>query len=235
MATKKEETKVIKTANTTKTEEKAEATPSAADLMAQLVALQKQNAELLGKLAASNQGQNTAQSSGHPDDVTIVWMSESRGVINKVDNLNIVCNRYGEEFVLPRYQFDQLVGMYHGWFDNGTIAVSHKSMDVAAAKGLRTDTEYALKPEILDRLGKMTPAQLTDIWNKTQTDEEKSSIIAHFKRKFMEGKDAGYRDLNRIFALNELSQGALQTEAMEITSKKHKIAPTDLLSNSEDD
>lgn len=49
-------------------------------------------------------------------DVTIVYCSDSMGYA-KISNMELHFNKYGEEFTMSRYQFDELVGKYRDWFD----------------------------------------------------------------------------------------------------------------------
>ena len=160
------------------------------------------------------------------NDVTLVYMSESLGII-QATNLTLNCTRFGEEFVLSRTQFDEIVGKYRHWFDQGILAVSYRNTDVAAAKGLKTDKEYALDAATLRKIGSMTPEELEKLWNSTPTDAQKISIATYYKRKFIENIDSGFRDRAKIDLLNRLTDGGFSRESAEL-SGNYKILPTDM-------
>lgn len=160
-------------------------------------------------------------------DVTLVYLSDSPGVINKVPNLELRCGTYGEEFTLPRAQFDQLVGLYRPWFDRGILAVSRDNIDVAAKKGLRTQDEYALKPSQLKRIGTMPIPELRKLWDSCVNDNERLCIVTYYKRKFIEGKEPGFREAERVLLMNTLTKQGLKREAIEISGASLKIGPSD--------
>lgn len=160
-------------------------------------------------------------------DVTVVYLSDSPGVINKVPNLELRCGTYGEEFTLPRAQFDQLVGLYRPWFNKGVLAVSRDNIDVAAKKGLRTQDEFSLKPAQLKRIGTMPISELRKLWDSCVNDNERMSIVTYYKRKFIEGKEPGFRDAERVLLMNTLTKQGLKREAIEISGASLKIGPTD--------
>lgn len=161
-------------------------------------------------------------------EVTVVYLSDSPGVINRVPNLELRCGTYGEEFTLPRAQFDQLVGLYRPWFNKGILAVSRDNIDVAAKKGLRTQDEFSLKPSQLKRIGTMPVAELEKLWNSCVNDNERMSIVTYYKRKFIEGKEPGFRESKRVLTMNELTKQGLKREAIEISGASLKIQATDL-------
>ena len=162
-------------------------------------------------------------------DVCIVYLSDSPGVINK-GGLDLRCGTYGEEFTLSRYQFDQLVGHYRSWFDKGILAVSRNNIDVAARKGLRTQDEFALKPSQLKRIGTMPVSELRKLWNDCVNDNERMSIVTYYKRKFIEGKEPGFRESERVLLMNTLTKQGLKREAIEISGASLKIGATDFAS-----
>ena len=160
-------------------------------------------------------------------DVTVVYLSDAPGVINRVPNLELRCGTYGEEFTLPRAQFDQLVGLYRPWFDKGILAVSRDNLDVAARKGLRTQDEFALKPSQLKRIGTMPIPELRALWDSCVNDNERLCIVMYYKRKFIEGKEPGFREAERVLLMNTLTKQGLKREAIEISGASLKIGPTD--------
>lgn len=157
------------------------------------------------------------------NDITIVYMSDSLGYA-KISNMELNFNRYGEQFTLTRYQFDELVGKYRSWFDRGILAVSYNNLDAAIAKGVKTDADYNLDYKKLEKIGSMTCDQLEKLWNENTTLEHKRSIVSFMKRKFIEDV-RGYKDRAKIDLMNRLTDGGFQRESDEL-SGRYKIAPT---------
>ena len=183
-------------------------------------------AELERELAEAK----SAKASSASDDVTLVYLSDSPGIINRVPGITLRCTHYGEEFTLPRYQFDQIVGEYRNWFNEGILAVSRDNVDVAAKKGLKTQDEYALKPAVLQRIGTMPIEELKKLWAACVNENERLSIIFYYKRKFIEGKEPGFRETERVLAMNALTNQGFQREALEISGAPSKIGPRDFMS-----
>ena len=159
------------------------------------------------------------------NDVTVVYMSDSLGYA-KISNMELNFNRYGEQFTLTRYQFDELVGKYRSWFDKGILAVSYNNLDAAVAKGIKTDADYNLDNKKLEKIGSMTCDQLETLWNETVNFEHRKSIVSFIKRKFIENVKE-YRDRAKIDLMNRLTDGGFQRESDEL-SGRYKIAPTSM-------
>lgn len=194
-------------------------------------ALAQQRAELeatLGKKEDTRE-EKPAQKYGGSGDVKIVWLCSYDGVLNKVPGISLVCHYYGETFTLSRSQFDAIVGEYRRWFDKGMLAVHHSNIDVAAEKGLKTEDEYALSAKKLEKLGTMSPSDIRKLWEECDNDAQRLSIVSFYKRKFMEGKEPGYRNSDRILELNKLTNQGLKREAIEISGASLKITPTDFM------
>lgn len=156
-------------------------------------------------------------------DVAVVYCSDSLGYA-KISNMELYFTRYGEEFVMSRVQFDELVGKYRSWFDRGVLTVSYRNADVASAKGLRTDREVALDAETLESIGRMTAAQLESLWNRINLPAQKDSIVCFYKRKFVDG-DAAYRNREKVDLLNRLTDGGFKREQDEL-SGRYKVDTT---------
>lgn len=163
------------------------------------------------------------------DSVSIVYLCDYDGVINRVPGLNLVFHSYGDTVTVSRTQFDAIVGEYRRWFDNGILAVHHRNIEVAAEKGLRTEDEYALSPKLLSRIGTMPVEELKKLWNNCKSDTERLSIVSYYKRKFIEGKEPGFRDTDRVVMMNALTGQGLKREAVEISGASLKIMPTDFM------
>ncbi len=148
------------------------------------------------------------------DSVTLVYCSDSIGYA-KISNMEFNFNRYGEQFKVPRYQFDELVGKYRRWFDMGILAVSPEDYEVAAAKGISTSSDFALDYKTLSSIGKMSSAEIEDLWNNTTKFEHRKSIVTFVKRKFIEN-DKNYRTREKIDLFNRLTDGAFKREQEEL-------------------
>ena len=228
------ETKTIDTEKEEKTTTKTTtAKPSAKEL--ELEAKMAKMAEMIEKLqaqvAAGAKTTDTIQPNivvtAPVNEVTLVYMSDSLGFIS-AKNVELNCTRMGEEFVLSRSDFDAIVGKYRSWFDDGVLAVSYKNIDVAAAKGLKTDKEYALTADKLNKMGKMSLAELEKFWNEVTSESQKMSIVTYFKRKIIEGTEAEYRDRAKIDLLNRLTNGGFDREALESSGSNIKYRPTEI-------
>lgn len=228
------ETKTIDTEKEEKTTTKTTtAKPSAKEI--ELEAKMAKMAEMIEKLqaqvAAGAKTTDTVQPNivvtAPVNEVTLVYMSDSLGFIS-AKNVELNCTRMGEEFVLSRSDFDAIVGKYRHWFDEGILAVSYKNIDVAAAKGLKTDKEYALTADKLNRMGKMSPAELEKFWNEVTSESQRMSIVTYFKRKIIEGTEAEYKDREKIDLLNRLTNGGFDREALESSGSNVKYRPTEI-------
>lgn len=237
--TKKSTTSTKKTATSTKN------TVSTANLEAQIAELKALVAAQQEALAAATANMNRTLEDGRgfqdtaastptatpqnvvftmPDtSVTVVYCSDSLGYA-KISNMELNFTKYGEAFTLTRPQLDELVGKYRRWFDAGILTVSHKNVDIAAAKGLMTDAEVALDPRTLNTIGNMSAAKLEELWNTVDKKAHRDSIVSFYKRKFIEGAPE-YLDRAKVDTLNRLTNGGFTREQDEL-SGRYKISPT---------
>lgn len=194
--------------------------------------------ELEAKLAEQEQGQSQQAPAQTPiqgipnvtftvpsTDVNVVYCSDSLGYA-KISNMELHFNKYGEEFTLSRSQFDELVGKYRSWFDSGILAVSYKNVDVAAAKGLRTDRDNILDASILNKIGTMSAQEIESLWDELDLPAQKESIVSYYKHKFIEG-DPNFVNREKVDLLNRLTKGGFRREQDEL-SGRYKIAPTEM-------
>lgn len=186
--------------------------------------LRKEIATLKAQLAAACVPSTVDTING---DVSLVYTSDSLGVV-KVGNTELNCTRYGEEFVLSRQQFDEVVGRYRDWFDSGVLSVSPRNIAVAAAKGLRTSDELGLTANILNSLGTMSVEQIESLWKSLTLDSQRLSIVTFVKRKIIE-KNTDFYNREKIDLLNRLTNGGFNSEADEISGRQVLIAPTDMM------
>lgn len=159
------------------------------------------------------------------DDVTLVYCSNSLGYA-KISNMEFNFTRFGEEFRIPRYQFDELVGKYRSWFDRGVLAVSSDDVEVAVAKGIPCVTDFALDYKTLNSIGNMSTYQIEELWNGLEKIEHKKSVVTFVKRKIIEG-DTKYRNREKIDLFNRLTDGGFNREQDEL-SGRYKILPTEM-------
>lgn len=198
------------------------------DYDAIIAAQNEKIAALMAKLDEMGGTSKQAKSSA-TDSVTVVYMSDSLGHL-ETKNISIDCTKFGESFIMSRSQFDELVGKYRGWFNDGILAVGPESIDVAAQKGLRVSTEFHLDVKKLDSLGTDTPDQIEKLWkDPSLTSQQRLSICTAYKRHFMRG-DTGYRDTSKVSLLDKLTRGAFARELVECTrgDDAPKYTPLDI-------
>ena len=223
MATNNKKTTTKKEVN----EETSNSSASLEALQAQMAAMLALNTQLQAQIQELQKNQNSVavpvRSASASDDVTIVYCSDSLGYA-AINGLELHFTRYGEEFVISRSQFDQLVGKYRKWFNQGILTVSEKNIDVAAAKGLKTDKEVGLDSKTLFSIGNMSVTQLENLWNSLTLKSQKESVVSYIKRKFIEG-DPKFMVRDKIDLLNRLTDGGFTREQDEL-SGRYKINPT---------
>lgn len=159
------------------------------------------------------------------DSVTLVYCSDSLGYA-KVSNMEFNFNRYGEQFKVPRYQFDELVGKYRRWFDAGILAVAPEDYEVAAAKGISTTDDFVLDYKLLSSIGNMSAADIEKLWDNTKKAEHRRSIVTFVKKKFIEN-DPKYRNREKIDLFNRLTDGGFTREQDEL-SGRYKYSPIEM-------
>lgn len=200
--------------------------PTKAELEAKIAELQAMLERATAAAAPVSAVKNETNSPVYPyTDVTLVYCSDSLGYA-KISNMEINCTKYGEEFVMTRSQFDELVGKYRSWFDRGVFAVSYKNADIASAKGVFTDKELGLDVATLHAIGKMSARELENLWNGLRLISLKESIVCYYKRKFIEG-DPAFQNREKIDLLNRLTDGGFKREQDEL-SGRYKIQPTEM-------
>ena len=196
-----------------------------ADLEAYIAELEAQLQE-----AKANKPVNTENHYASPrpkmsDHVTLVYCSDSLGYA-KISNMEFNFTRFGEQFMVPRYQFDELVGKYRSWFDRGVLAVSSEDVDVAVSKGIPTVDDFAVDYKKLSSIGNMSVSEIEKMWNDCEKIEHKRSMVTFVKRKFVE-KDPKYRNREKIDLFNRLTDGGFSREQDEL-SGRYKINQTDM-------
>lgn len=153
-------------------------------------------------------------------DVVLVYCSDSPGHLATA-HVELDFARWGEEFTLTRPQFDEIVGKYRRWFDEGILAVSGDTeygIKIAASKGIKTHKEFYLDANKLESIGRMTVPQIEELWNKTTLPRHRESIITFVKRKFIEN-DPLYRNREKIDLFNRLTEGGFSREQDELSGR----------------
>ena len=200
------------------------------ELKDQLAAALEAIKELQKQVAQGNTAQPNITLTVPSTDVTLVYLSDSPGNIH-AGNAHLTPRGYGEKFRVARSDFDAICGLYKTWFDAGILAVSDDDVEVAVAKNIRTESEFALSSRDLARLGTMSAKELEELWNKTIAESQKASICTYFKRKIIEG-DSNFRDREKVDLLNRLTNGGFNRESEELGGLNLKIKPTEIeLSN----
>lgn len=214
-----------KTTNKNTTKAPSSKGPTKADLEAKIAELQALLEKATAAAAEPAKATVVAAPPAPSTDVTLVYCSDSLGYA-KISNMEINCTRYGEEFVMTRSQFDELVGKYRSWFDRGVFAVSYKNADVASAKGVFTDKELGLDVATLYAIGKMSARDLEHLWSGLKLQNLKESVVCYYKRKFVEG-DPAFLDREKVDLLDRLTKGGFKREQDEL-SGRYKIQPTEM-------
>ena len=185
-------------------------------------ALERQMQELLTLLKNNTQAAQTPVVNviAPSTDVVLVYCSDSMGYL-KTAHVELRFNRWGEEFTLTRSQFDEVVGSYRSWFDQGILTVSgdtEEGIKLAAAKGIKTSREVYLDARKLESIGTMSLAKVEDLWNSCPMEEQKRSIVTFIKRKFIEG-DKAYMTRGLIDLMNRLTEGGFRREQDELDGR----------------
>ncbi len=187
--------------------------------------LQEMQAQLL-KVQTSSATQPSYSATS--TDVTLVYASTSPGYLFvEGSGLSLHCTKYGETFSLSRSQLDALVGKYRSWFDQGILALADKDAKVAGEKGVYTFGQLKLGVDTLNKLGRMTAAEVESLWDSLTMDSQKESLVLFYKQKFIEGA-AGYNDRSKIDMLNRLTNNGFSRESIEASGMDLKLRPIDL-------
>ena len=196
-----------------------------ADLEAYIAELEAQLKEAKANKPVNTENYYAAPRQKMSDHVTLVYCSDSLGYA-KISNMEFNFTRFGEQFMVPRYQFDELVGKYRSWFDRGVLAVSSEDVDVAVSKGIPTVDDFAIDYKKLSSIGNMSVSEIEKMWNECEKIEHKRSMVTFVKRKFVE-KDPKYRNREKIDLFNRLTDGGFSREQDEL-SGRYKINQTDM-------
>lgn len=191
------------------------------------IAALKAQIELLTKMVMANQGGQAVQpivNIPREDTVTIIHLKDYTGTNLKthieLSNLTIDLRSFGEERVLTRQAFEELVGRYRGFFDRGTIAPGPDAGDVATRYGLKKITEMNIPDHFLANLSKMKPAELEELYLKLG-EGHRRFMLEYWRRKVAEGASA-FKDLHKIEILNQVSDGKMDSVIMELNLEKQR-------------
>ena len=74
----------------------------------------------------------------------------------------------------------------------------------------------------------MSASELSKLWDKLTTPEERNSVVLHVKHKLIEG-DPVYKDREKIDLLNRLTNGGFTREQIELSGMNTKYQPQSLI------
>ena len=134
----------------------------------------------------------------------------------ELSNLTIDLTTFGEERTLTLQQFEECVGKYRRWFEQGIIAPGADSGDLAKRYGLKVSSDFGIDKSYIERLGTMSVDELENFYNKL-CDGHKAFIIEYWKRKLLaKSPDPKFKDMRKIEALNRISHGAMEGALLDI-------------------
>lgn len=199
--------------------------PPVDDKDQKIAALEKQLQELM-MLMLKNQNASTSSDMMNPrsgDDVKIIHLVERAPGLKthiKLSNLVINMTSFGEERTLTLSQFEELVGMYRSWFEQGIIAPGAGLENLASRYGLKTVSDYNISKDFIARLGSMSIYDLEEFFVKLG-DGHKQFILEYWQRKVI-AKDPAFKDIHKIEMLNRVSNGGLRNVILDLETEKER-------------
>lgn len=187
-------------------------------------ALEKQIQELMMLMLKSQNGATpTSTAPRSSDDVKIVHLVERAPGLKthiKLSNLVINMTSFGEERTLTLSQFEELVGMYRNWFEQGIIAPGAGLENLASRYGLKTVKDYNISKEFITKLGVMNIYELEDFFTKLG-EGHKQFILEYWQRRVI-AKDPHFKDIHKIEMLNRVSNGGLRNVLLDLETEKER-------------
>lgn len=212
----KEEVKEMETAETVIKDSK--------DL--KIEALEKQIQELMMLMLKKQSGGEDTLNTSNPrssDDVKIVHLVERAPGLKthiKLSNLVINMTSFGEERTLTLSQFEELVGMYRSWFEQGIIAPGAGLENLASRYGLKTVKDYNISKEFITKLGIMNIYELEAFFTKLG-EGHRQFILEYWQRRVI-AKDPAFKDVHKIEMLNRVSNGGLRNVLLDLETEKER-------------
>lgn len=192
---------------------------------AKIEALEKQLQELM-MLMLKNQNNTPTVDTSSPrsgDDVKIVHLVERAPGLKthiKLSNLVINMTSFGEERTLTLSQFEELVGMYRSWFEQGIIAPGAGLEHLASRYGLKTVKDYNISKDFIAKLGSMSIYELEEFFTKLG-EGHRQFILEYWQRKVI-AKDPAFKDVHKIEMLNRVSNGGLRNTLLDLETERER-------------
>ncbi len=187
-------------------------------LRLQVQSLIEQNKMLMQALANSNMP--ASQTNNLSNEVKIVHLisrAEGLSTYMKLSNLEVNLTKFGEERYLTLQQFEEMVGKFRKWFDNGIISLAAGYDDLARRYALKTADSYPMTSDFVQSLGTKKMDEIEMIYNKLPS-AGKEFIIDYWKRKIIEG-DLNFKNINKVTMLNNISNGAMESVIVDMKRK----------------
>lgn len=186
--------------------------------------------ELLTKMLMNQQGANqqmmAAQAARKLDDeVTVVHLIQRDSGLKthiQLSNMTIDFRNFGEERVLPRIVFEELVGKYRSWFEDGILAPGPEAGDIARRYGIKVSSEFGINKDLLAKLPNMDLYELEKFFESVG-GVHRELILEQFRRGCIKN-DPKYKDIHKLEMLNRVSNGALDSVLLDITVERKKKA-----------
>ena len=186
--------------------------------------------ELLTKMLMNQQGLNQqsvqAQAARKIDDeVTVVHLVQRDSGLRthiQLSNMTIDFRNFGEERVLPLMVFEELVGKYRSWFEDGILAPGPEAGDIARRYGIKVSSEFGINKDLLAKLPNMDLYELEKFFESVGS-VHRELILEQFRRGCIKN-DPKYKDIHKLEMLNRVSNGALDSVLLDITVERKKKA-----------
>lgn len=136
------------------------------------------------------------------------------------DGRSLAFRKYGDSARIRYFELQQLLSAYYELFrDNRIFTLGAKDQDIAEAERLPSFDEKCLTKDEVRGLLELPASKLADVYTRV-CDTHKQLILSTWQRGYFANEHPGYRDLDKINALNKVSDFALRTVYDNITDKK---------------
>lgn len=136
------------------------------------------------------------------------------------DGRSLSFRKYGDSARIRYFELQQLLSAYYDLFrENRTFTLGAKDQDIAEAERLPSFDDKCLTKEEVRNLLTLPASKLADIYTRV-CDTHKQLILSTWQRGYFANENPGYKDLDKINALNKVSDFALRTVYDNIVDKK---------------
>ena len=101
--------------------------------------------------------------------VHLISRADGLSTYMKLSNLEVNLTKFGEERYLTLQQFEEMVGKFRKWFDNGIISLAAGYDDLARRYALKTAASYPMTSDFIKTLGTKKMDEIEMIYNKLAT------------------------------------------------------------------